>query len=62
MIVAALGNGNDTVGVIDIVIARGFAFRVRVRTPEVVHGVGYVHGIVPIPERGHDHDLSATIP
>jgi len=23
-----------------------------------VHGVGHAHGVVPVPERGHDHGLA----
>jgi len=48
--VAALGNGNDTVILIDAVDA------CRVR-PEIAHGVDHTHGIVPVPERGHDQGV-----
>ena len=24
----------------------------------IVHGVGYAHGVVPVPERGHDHGVA----
>jgi hypothetical protein len=49
VIVAALGNGNDAVGVTDIVDDRS-----RV-DPAIAHGVGYDHDVVPVPERGHGH-------
>ena len=26
----------------------------------LAHGVDHDHGVVPVPERGHDHDLSIT--
>jgi hypothetical protein len=35
---------------------------VELRRPEIVHGVGDANGVVPVPERGHDQDWSATSP
>jgi hypothetical protein len=55
VIVAALVNGNDTVGVVDAV--NGHATREAGATvaADVVDGVEHVHDFVPVHERGHDH-------
>jgi hypothetical protein len=69
VIVAALGNGNDAVDVIDAVDAQGsinFSIATNWSMLErdrllpsagciLVHGIDHVHGVVPVPERGHDH-------
>ena len=57
LIVAALVNGNDTVGVIDIVddSHRPTGMRGSGCTRKVVNGVDQDHDVVPVHERDHDH-------
>jgi hypothetical protein len=39
----------------DFVAPRMTMFRTLGVDAKVVDGVGYGHGVVPVPERGHDH-------
>jgi len=62
LIVAALLNGSDLVKVFDAVRRSGalsFVQRATVRSREatqrLVYGIDHGHGMVPVPERGHDH-------
>ena len=73
MVVAALGNGNDTVVVIDAVDDRArlavssvcgvtLCKPGRCEAPRLllVHGVDQAHGIGPGHERGHDHGANTA--
>jgi hypothetical protein len=41
----------------DHVTPRMTMFRTLGAEPDGVHGVGYDHGVVPVPGRGHDHGV-----